>query len=159
MPLSNPTANAEATPAEILAWSGGRALVATGSPFPPVTVAGQPVRIGQGNNVFVFPGMGLGLLASGAREVRPEFFTAAARAVAASVGETDLARGIIYPPVAELRQVSRRVAGAVGKCAIALGASRPSAFATFRHENREDLLDELLDGMGWRPEYLELIPA
>ncbi|HSH12510.1 MAG TPA: NAD-dependent malic enzyme, partial [Desulfurivibrionaceae bacterium] len=110
MPLSNPNANAEAAPADLLAWSNGRALVATGSPFPPLTVDGRPLRIGQGNNVFIFPGIGLGVLAAGAREVLPEFFTAAAHAVADSVAEADLARGILYPPVAELQQVSRRVA-------------------------------------------------
>jgi malate dehydrogenase (oxaloacetate-decarboxylating) len=158
MPLSNPTAQAEATPAEILDWSEGRALVATGSPFPPVPVAGRPLRIGQGNNVFVFPGMGLGVLAAGAKEVLPEFFTAAAHAVAASVSDADLARGILYPPVAELRQVSRRVARAVAKCALDLGASRPCAFASFWHENREERLHELLDRMGWSPEYLPLAP-
>ncbi len=158
MPLSNPTANAEATPAELLTWSEGKALVATGSPFPPVTVDGQPLRIGQGNNVFVFPGLGLGVLAAGAREVLPEFFTAAAHAVAASVSEADLARGILYPPVSELKPVSRRVAMAVGKCAITSGARRPCAFATFQHENREEKLAELLDMMAWKPEYLPLTP-
>lgn len=159
MPLSNPTAKAEATPADLLAWSAGAALVATGSPFPPVTVAGRPLRIGQGNNVFVFPGMGLGLLAAGVREVRPELFTAAAHAVADSVSAADLARGIIYPPVAELRQVSRRVARAVGQAAIALGAGRPCAFATFWHENSEEKLAELIEKMDWTPEYLPLAPV
>jgi malate dehydrogenase (oxaloacetate-decarboxylating) len=116
------------------------------------------VRIGQGNNVFVFPGVGLGVLAAGAREVLPEFFTAAAHAVAEAVTEADLARGIIYPPVAELRKISRLVAVAVGREAIARGASRPSIFSAFWHENRLDKLSELIDRMGWRPEYLPLVP-
>jgi len=158
MPLSNPTDMAEANPADLLAWTGGAALVATGSPFPPVDYGTGPVRIGQGNNVFVFPGMGLGVLAAGAREVLPEFFTAAAHAVAESVSEADLARGIIYPPVSQLREISRRVAVAVGSTAIAKGVSRPCVFSSFWHENRVEKLTELIESMRWRPEYLPLIP-
>ncbi len=159
MPLSNPTDNAEAIPADILAWTGGAALVATGSPFPPVDYGSGPVRIGQGNNVFVFPGVGLGVLAAGAREVLPEFFTAAAHAVAEAVPAADLARGIIYPPVSQLREVCLRVAVAVGRTAIARGVSRPCLYSSFWHENRVDKLTELIERMGWRPEYLPLIPV
>jgi malate dehydrogenase (oxaloacetate-decarboxylating) len=156
MPLSNPTAQAEAKPADILAWTEGAALVATGSPFPPVDYGQGPVRVGQGNNVFVFPGVGLGVLAAGAREVLPEFFTAAAYAVAEAVSPADLARGIIFPPVSQLREISSRVA--VGRAAIARGVSRPCVFSSFWHENRVDKLSELIEKMGWRPEYLPLVP-
>jgi malate dehydrogenase (oxaloacetate-decarboxylating) len=117
-----------------------------------------PVRVGQGNNVFVFPGVGLGVLAAGAREVLPEFFTAAAHAVAEAVSPADLARGIIFPPVSQLREISSRVAVAVGRAAIALGVSRPCVFSSFWHENRLDKLTELIERMRWRPEYLPLIP-
>ena len=85
MPLSNPTDHAEAVPADLYSWTHGQALVGTGSPFPDVLYEGVSYRIGQSNNVFVFPGIGLGTLASGAREVLPEFFTAAAKAVSGCV--------------------------------------------------------------------------
>jgi malate dehydrogenase (oxaloacetate-decarboxylating) len=157
MPLSNPTVQAEAVPEDIYAWTDGRALVATGSPFPPVRRGGGEIRIGQGNNVFVFPGVGLGVLAAGAREVLPEFFTAAAHAVAASVSAADLQQGILFPPVAELRTVSLQVAKAVGRAAISRGVSRPCVFCSFWHENNAEKMDLLVERMRWQPEYLPLI--
>jgi len=156
MPLSNPTANAEAAPADILSWSEGRALIATGSPFEPVQM-GRKIRIGQGNNVFVFPGVGLGVLAAGAREVLPEFFTAAAHAVAEAVDPLDLKAGTIYPPVDQLAEVSLKVALAVGKVAIDKGVSRPCVFSSFWHENNEEQMARLVKGMRWKPEYLPLV--
>ena len=159
LPLSNPTVMAEATPEQLDAWSGGRALVATGSPFPPVVRDGRPVRVGQCNNVFVFPGVGLGVLASGAREVRPAFFTAAARAVSAQVTEEDLGRGILLPPVARLREVCLEVALAVGRSAIEEGVSRLCVYSRFQHNNDPERLAELIDRMRWRPDrYLPLVP-
>jgi len=157
MPLSNPTSQAEAVPEDIYEWSGGQALVATGSPFPAVRHEGKEVRIGQGNNVFVFPGVGLGVLAAGAREVLPEFFTAAAHAVAAMVSEDDLRQGILFPPVTALREVSLTVAQAVGRSAISREVSRPCVFSSFWHENNEEKLDLLVDKMRWQPEYLPLV--
>jgi malate dehydrogenase (oxaloacetate-decarboxylating) len=156
MPLSNPPSHAEAVPEDIYAWTNGRALVATGSPFPPVTRGGEKVRVGQGNNVFVFPGVGLGVLAAGAREVLPEFFTAAAHAVAASVSSADLQKGILFPPVSELREISCKVAQAVGRTAISQGVSRPCVFSSYWHENNPEKLDLLVDKMRWHPEYLPL---
>lgn len=157
MPLSNPTVQAEAVPEDIMAWTNGRALVATGSPFPPVKFAGEERRIGQGNNVFVFPGVGLGVLAAGAREVLPEFFTAAAHAVAQSVAKDDLKKGILFPPVSELRRVSLRVAQAVGRAAIREKVSRPCVFSSYWHENNEEKLDLLVERMRWQPDYLPLV--
>ena len=159
LPLSNPTDKTEALPADIYKWTGGKALVATGSPFPPVKQKGKNIRIGQCNNVFIFPGVGLGVLASGAGEVLPSFFTAAAKAVAEFVPEEDLARGILMPRVEMLKEVSTAVANAVGQTAIREGASRPCAFSRFEHRDDPERLRELIEKMGWQPEYLPLIPV
>ncbi len=154
LPLSNPTDKTEATPGDIEAWGDGRVLVATGSPFPPVARGGESVRVGQCNNVFVFPGVGLGVLASGASEVLPEFFTAAAHAVAAMVRDEDLRQGILLPEVRQLRVICRQVALAVGKAAIRAGVAGRCAFSAFQHQNDPARLAELLDGMAWLPDYL-----
>ncbi len=159
LPLSNPTVMAEATPEELCRWSRGQALLATGSPFPPLCEKGETIRIGQCNNVFAFPGVGLGILASGAREVRPSFFTAAAQAICAEVTAAELAAGALFPPVERLREVSSRVALAVGKAAISEGVSRACAFSTFQHERDEERLQTLIARMCWSPEYLPLLPA
>jgi malate dehydrogenase (oxaloacetate-decarboxylating) len=123
-PLSNPTSSSEARPADLMAWTGGRALVATGSPFDPVEVDGRPVRIGQGNNAFIFPGVGLGVLVSEAREVTDAMFAAAADTLAAQVSERDLTAGSLFPPVAELRRITAKVAEAVVRQAGADGVAR-----------------------------------
>jgi malate dehydrogenase (oxaloacetate-decarboxylating) len=123
-PLSNPTSSSEARPADVMAWTGGRALMATGSPFEPVDVNGQKVRIGQGNNVFVFPGVGLGVLVSEAREVTDGMFAAAADALAAQLPEEDLRAGSLFPRVAGLRAITARVAEAVVRQAASEGVAR-----------------------------------
>jgi malate dehydrogenase (oxaloacetate-decarboxylating) len=158
LPLSNPTARAEAHPADLHQWTAGRALVATGSPFAPMVADGESVRVGQCNNVFVFPGMGLGVMASGAREVLPRFFTAAAQAVAGQMEEADLRRGILLPSVARLREVSLAVALAVGEAAITLGVARPCMYSTYQHEGKRERLQHLVERMGWQPKYLPLVP-
>ena len=157
MPLSNPTDHAEAVPADLYLWTKGQALVGTGSPFPDVLYEGKSYQIGQANNVFVFPGVGLGTLASGAREVLPEFFTAAAKAVSACVSKEAMARGTLLPPVTELSEVSLKVAQAVGESAIANGVSRPCAFSSFQHQNDPSRLKELIRKMRWTPDYLPLV--
>lgn len=158
MPLSNPTSMAEAVPEDLYRWTGGRCLVGTGSPFPPVLHNNTSYRIGQCNNVFVFPGVGQGVLASGAREVLPEFFTAAARAVAGCVSGPDLEAGCLMPEVTLLGEVSLKVAQAVGETAIKLGVSRPCAFSSFQHNNDPTRLHELIRRMRWEPVYLPLVP-
>jgi malate dehydrogenase (oxaloacetate-decarboxylating) len=158
MPLSNPTAMAEAVPDDIFRWTEGRGLVGTGSPFPPVMHNGRTYRVGQCNNVFVFPGVGLGVLASGAREVLPEFFTAAARAVAGFVTSSELEAGCLLPDVTMLHEISLKVAQAVGEAAIRLGVSRPCAFSSFQHDNDPTRLGELIRRMRWEPVYLPLVP-
>ncbi len=157
MPLSNPTDHAEAVPADLYSWSRGRALVGTGSPFPDVLYEGASYRVGQANNVFVFPGVGLGTLASGAREVLPEFFTAAAYAVSSCVSKEAMAAGTLLPPVTDLAAVSLKVAQAVGEAAIANGVSRSCAFANFQHQNDPTRLKELVRKMRWSPDYLPLV--
>ncbi|HEX5013507.1 MAG TPA: NAD-dependent malic enzyme [Candidatus Limnocylindrales bacterium] len=113
LPLSNPTAASEATPADCLAWSRGRALVATGSPFEAVPVAGRHVEIGQANNAFVFPGVGLGAIVGGLASIEDDAFLAAARVLASAVSNERLAAGALFPPVSELRSVSKAIATAV----------------------------------------------
>ena len=123
-PLSNPTSSSEARPADVLAWTDGRALVATGSPFDPVDAGGRTVRIGQGNNAFVFPGVGLGVLVSEAREVTDGMFAVAADALAAQLPEEDLQAGSLFPRIAGLRAITARVAEAVVRQAVSEGVAR-----------------------------------
>ncbi len=125
MPLSNPTSKAEATPEDILRWSEGRALVATGSPFDDVNIGGRRHKIGQANNVFVFPGVGLGVIVSRARMVTNEMFAAASRALADFVTADMVEQGLLYPPIEEVRDVSRRVAHAVAEQAVVDGVAHP----------------------------------
>jgi len=120
-PFSNPTSKAEAVPADIIHWTDGRALVATGSPFPEVEYAGRSIRIGQSNNVYVFPGVGLGCLVGEVREVTDSMFTIAAEIVAGSVSDEALASGTLFPRLTELREITARIACAVVREANALG--------------------------------------
>lgn len=147
--LSNPTSKTEVNPADALAWTDGRALVTTGSPFDPVEHDGVRHRIGQGNNVFCFPGIGLGVIASGARLVTDGMLLAAARAVADAVRQSDLEAGCVYPEVHHLRSVSRSVAEAVAAAAISEGLAA---------ESRADTDPEAVAGrvaaQMWHPEYL-----
>jgi malate dehydrogenase (oxaloacetate-decarboxylating) len=138
LPLSNPTSAVEATPADVLAWTGGRALVATGSPFGPVSLPnGRTIEVGQANNVFIFPGVGLGAIVADAPIVTDAMFLAAARELAASVTDDRLASGALYPPVSALREVSRRIATAVA------GQDRASE----------------VEAAMWWPEYVPYVPA
>jgi len=114
-PMSNPTSKCEAKPVDLINWTGGRALIATGSPFEPVPYGGRTVRIGQGNNAFVFPGVGLGVLVSEAREVTESMFAAAAVRLASEVNQEDFDAGMLFPPQSQIRRVSRAIAEAVVK--------------------------------------------
>ena len=143
-PLSNPTAMAEATPADILSWTDGHALVASGSPFDPVdTQTGQRI-IGQANNVFIFPGLGLGAIVAEAHEITDALFLAAAETLAEVVDEDRLVVGALYPPQAALRDVSRRIAVRVVREARDAGLGRMIA----DHE-----IEPAVDAAMWWPDY------
>jgi malate dehydrogenase (oxaloacetate-decarboxylating)(NADP+) len=115
--LSNPTSKAECTAEQAYEWSDGRAIFASGSPFEPVERGNRTLVPGQGNNAYIFPGVGLGALASGARRVTDEMFLAAARVLADQVHQEDLAMGRVYPRLARIREVSAEIAAAVAKIA------------------------------------------
>ena len=143
LPLSNPTSNSECTAAEAIAWSGGRAIVATGSPFEPVDYNGRRFQIGQGNNAFIFPGVGLGLWIGSIRRVTDVMFLAAAKALAREVTPGELDRGLIYPELSRIRDCSQAVACAVIRRAIAEGYALPIA---------GDVEADVLGAM-WTPQY------
>ena len=108
--LSNPTSKAECTAEQAYAWSGGRAIFASGSPFAPVIHEGRTLRPGQGNNAYVFPGIGLGAIACRARTLPDELFLTAARTLAGLVRQNDLDEGALYPPLREIRLISLAIA-------------------------------------------------
>ncbi|MBN2369787.1 MAG: NAD-dependent malic enzyme [Vicinamibacteria bacterium] len=150
MPLSNPTSKSEAIPADLLEWTGGRALVATGSPFSPVRHAGRTIRIGQGNNAFVFPGVGLGCLVAHATEVTEAMFAAAAECLSQAVTDGDLAAGNLYPDITSLRRVTRSIAEAVVRTARDAGVGRPID---------DDQINGAVAEAMWEPCYLPYDPA
>jgi malate dehydrogenase (oxaloacetate-decarboxylating) len=142
MPLSNPTSKAEAIPGDLIRWTDGRALVATGSPFPPVSHGGRTYTIAQSNNALVFPGLGLGVAVVQARRITDAMITAAADAVAAFTDPTGPGAALL-PPVTDLRTVSAAVAIAVAQTAEEQGlAERPLT----------DPVKQIHQAM-WRPEY------
>jgi len=146
-PLSNPTANSEAIPSDLLSWTDGRALIATGSPFDPVVRAGVTHRIGQGNNVFIFPGVGLGALVAGAREVTDGMFEVAANTLATQVAQQDLREGMLFPPVTALRDTAAKVAIAVVREARDAGVGR---------EIGDDEIGGTVAAAMWEPAYPEM---
>ncbi|MDJ0908084.1 MAG: NAD-dependent malic enzyme [Woeseiaceae bacterium] len=115
--LSNPTSKSECTAEQAYTWSDGRAIFASGSPFDPVRLDNETFVPGQGNNAYIFPGVGLGAIISGARVVTDEMFLAASHALADQVRESDLQRGRVYPALSRIRSVSARIAYDVAKLA------------------------------------------
>ncbi len=146
-PYSNPTSRSECTAEEAYQWSGGRAVFASGSPFAPVEVNGQRYVPGQGNNVYIFPAMGMAVLATEARRVTEEMFIVAARAVAEQVTEANLTLGLIYPPTSDILNTSLHVAASI-------------AAYIFDHDlagvPRPDDIEAHIRAMAYRPVYPEL---
>ena len=147
LPMSNPTPLAEAKPADLIEWTEGRALVATGSPFEPVTYNGVTYVIGQSNNALIFPGLGLGTIVVRASVMTDGMFAAAAEAVASMV-DTSQPGAPILPEVEELRNISEMVAIEVAKVAVAEGVARVNL-------SDNDIKMAVQEAM-WKPEYRQI---
>ena len=146
--LSNPTSKAECTAAQAYEWSNGTAIFASGSPFAAVEFNGKRFVPGQGNNAYIFPGVGLGILASGSRLVTDEMFLTAARTLAELVTETDLAKGRIYPSLKQIREVSVAIAVAVARVAEESGLATETLPADSQSAIRE---------LMYQPNYVSLV--
>ncbi len=143
-PLSNPTVNSEATAEDLIRWTDGRALVATGSPFAPVNYGGRKIPIAQCNNVYIFPAIGLGVVASGARRVTDRMLLSAARALAANSPALKDPSASLLPPLTDLRRVAAKIALAVGSQAQNDGVAVKLG---------EDELRQQVTAAQWTPEY------
>jgi malate dehydrogenase (oxaloacetate-decarboxylating)(NADP+) len=121
---SNPTSRSECTAEQAYTWSAGRAVFAGGSPFPPVRFGDRTFVPGQGNNVYVFPAVGMAVYATGARRVTDEMFIAAAAGVAEQVTPGDIAIGLVYPPVSRILETELRVAARVAEVIFDRGLAR-----------------------------------
>ena len=148
MPISNPTHKAECSPREAIEWSDGRALVATGSPFADVEYGGTRRVIGQANNVFVFPGVGMGAVISEIRDIDEAVFLVAARTLADSVSDERLAQDALFPDQSELRSVSARIAAAVVRHASENRLGRYFA---------DEEIDQVVADSTWYPEYVPIV--
>lgn len=142
-PLSNPTHKSEAIPEDLYKWTDGKAIVATGSPFLPVRVGRRTVTVGQCNNVYIFPGMGLGAYVSGARRISEEMFVAAARALARRSPALQDPNASMFPPLTEIRRVTKAVALAVAEEAGRTGRARLGGAG----------LKKRIDAACWSPAY------
>jgi malate dehydrogenase (oxaloacetate-decarboxylating) len=146
LPMSNPTSISEATPEDVLKWSNGKALIATGSPFEPVILStGSTQTIGQANNVFVFPGIGLGTIISGAREITSNMINASATSLAASLDNSDVDARRLVPEVSRLWDVCGNVAQAVAMQAVRDGVAS--------EELDEPQIQRRVEASRWKPAY------
>jgi malate dehydrogenase (oxaloacetate-decarboxylating) len=144
-PLSNPTSKSEALPADLLRWTDGRALVGSGSPFPPVEVNGKMVRISQINNSYIFPGLALGILVSKARRVTDNMIMAAAKTLASLSPARNDKNEALLPPISDSRKVGLIVGEAVAHQAVADGVAAAATGETMK---------ERIDAYVWEPVYL-----
>jgi malate dehydrogenase (oxaloacetate-decarboxylating) len=145
-PLSNPTSKSEATPSDLLSWTQGRAVIATGSPFPAVAYEGRVIRIGQCNNSFIFPGVGLGVIASGARRVTDAMFVAAARVLSEFAPVLHDPEAPLYPPLERVREIAFKVSLEVAREAQRTGLA----------EVELDKLEQTVSAKMWKPHYVPL---
>ena len=149
-PLSNPTSKSEAKADDLIRWTDGRALVATGSPFAPVSYGGHAIPIAQCNNIFIFPAMGLGVVASGARRVTDAMMLAAARALAVNSPALGDPSASLLPPLTDIRRVAAQIAIAVG-----IEAKKEG----FAPKVAEDELRQRVTAAQWTPVYPSFAPA
>jgi malic enzyme len=147
-PSSNPSSSSEAKPADLYAWTDCRCLVAAGSPFRNVECGGRRFRVGQGNNVFIFPGLGLGALAVRAKKITNGMTSAASKSLAAQVTDEELEAGLLFPAVSRLRTVSFNIAVAVARQAVSDGVTEVEPAA---------IESKMRDAM-WEPDYPEYRP-
>ena len=148
--LSNPTSKVEARPEQLLEWTNGAAIIGTGSPFAPVTYNGVVHHIGQCNNAFVVPGIGLGAIVVRARTVPDEAFAAAAQALYRCTGSSNTPGASLFPTISELRAVSKKVALAVASALVECGAAPPMAAV--------DIESRVVEAI-WEPRYLPYRPV
>ena len=148
--LSNPTDKSECSAEQAYRWTSGKAIFASGSPFPPVRLSGRIYIPGQGNNMFIFPGIGLGAIACGASQVTDEMFFVAAKTLAQMVTREELDAGTLYPDLGKIRQISHSIATAVCRLAWDQGLAR--------YEEPEDIRDYVRHCM-WHPEYRPYVAA
>ncbi len=146
LPLSNPTSQVEAQPVDLLRWTAGKALVATGSPFPAVDMGDHEIEIAQCNNSYIFPGVGLGVITAKASRITDSMMMAASKALADASPIAQTGQGALLPPLERIRDVSKLIARAVVLQAIADGVALPIP---------EDLIDQKVDKNFWEPEYRE----
>ncbi|MFT6348676.1 MAG: malate dehydrogenase (oxaloacetate-decarboxylating) [Psychromonas sp.] len=144
LPLSNPTSRVEATPKDITTWSHGQAIVATGSPFPPTLYENQQIEVSQCNNSYIFPGIGLGVLAARATSISDNMLMAASQALADASMQYKKVKGALLPPLSEIRPISKAIAYAVAQQAIADGLALPVSEETMQRR--------LVDNF-WAPKY------
>lgn len=144
MPLSNPTSRVEAVPSDIIQWTNGQALIATGSPFTPVNYQGRLYNIAQCNNSYIFPGIGLGVIASGAKRVTENMLMASSNALADCSPLLENADADLLPPIADIQKVSRVIALKVAQAAIADGVAVPLT---------DEQIQSNIEKEFWQPEY------
>ncbi len=144
LPLSNPTSQTEAQPVDLLRWTSGKALIATGSPFAPVDMGSRHFEIAQCNNSYIFPGLGLGVISAKARYITDAMMMAASRALAGASPIVKEGKGALLPPLQQIREVSKIIALAVFKQAIIDGVAMPVP---------DELMVEKIEANFWQPEY------
>ena len=144
LPLSNPTSRVEATPQDIINWSHGQAIVATGSPFPVALYNGQQFEVSQCNNSYIFPGIGLGVLAARATSISDDMLMAASQSLADASMQYKKAKGALLPALNEIKPISRSIAYAVARQAIEGGLAPPISEETMQRRLSENF---------WAPQY------